>query len=222
MSRQLILDLPVRTARGRGDFFVSPANAVALAAVEAPWPAGRLLLTGPEGSGKTHLAALWQADRPGTDWCDGAALARADIPALAAAGAVVDAAEAVAGDPAAEAALFHLVNLAAAEGAPLLLTARKPARDWGVTLPDLQSRIQATPVAALSAPDDALLFAVLGKLFADRQVAVGPEVLGWLVARIERSLAEAGRVVAALDAEALAQRRAITVRLAGRVLDRAG
>jgi chromosomal replication initiation ATPase DnaA len=222
VSRQLILDLPVRTARGRGDFFVSPANAVALAAVEAPWPAGRLLLTGPEGSGKTHLAALWQADRPGTDWCDGAALARADIPALAAAGAVVDAAEAVAGDPAAEAALFHLVNLAAAEGAPLLLTARKPARDWGVTLPDLQSRIQATPVAALSAPDDALLFAVLGKLFADRQVAVGPEVLGWLVARIERSLAEAGRVVAALDAEALAQRRAITVRLAGRVLDRAG
>lgn len=216
MSRQLALDLPLRAASGRGDFVVAPANAAALAAMDgwAAWPHGRLLLVGPEGAGKTHLARVWQAARPGTAWAEGDALDPSAVPALAAAGAVVDAAEAVAGDPARETALFHLVNLAQAEGAPLLLAARRPVRDWGLRLPDLESRLAATATVALAAPDDALLAAVMAKLFADRQVAVGPEVLAWLVLRLERSLAAAAAAVARLDAEALAQRRAITVPLA--------
>lgn len=224
MSRQLILDLPVRSARGRGDFFVSPANAPALAAVDGwrDWPEGRLLLAGPEGAGKTHLASLWQGDRPGTAWTEGRSLSEAAVPGLAASGAVVDAADAVAGDAARERALLHLLNLARAEGAPVLLTARAPVRDWGLALPDLASRLTATAVAPLPGPDDALLAAVLAKLFADRQVTVAPGVVDYLVLRMERSFAAAGRIVAALDAEALARSRAITVPLAAEVLAAAG
>ncbi len=220
MSRQLILDLPVRVALGRGDFLVAPANALALAAVDGwrNWPAGRLLLTGPAGAGKTHLARLWQGDRPGTAWIEGRSLPLGDIAALAGAGAVVDGAEGVAGDPAGERALLHLLNLAAEAGAPVLLTAPGAVRDWGVGLPDLESRLAAAPRAELDPPDDDLLAAVLVKLFADRQVTVAPELIDWLLPRMERSLAEAGRLVARLDAEALARGRAITPRLAAEVL----
>ncbi len=220
MSRQLILDLPVRAALGRGDFVVAPANAAALAAVDGwqGWPQGRLVLAGPEGAGKTHLARLWQGDRPGTAWAEGCDLTEAAVPGLATAGVAVDAAEAVAGDPARERALLHLLNLAQAEGAPVLLAARRPPRDWGVRLADLASRLAASAVALLPAPDDALLAAVLAKLFADRQVTVAPEVIGYLLPRMERSLATAGRLVADLDARALAQGRAITVPLAAAAL----
>lgn len=224
MTRQLVLDLPVRAALGRGDFFVSPANAAALAAVDGwrGWPEMRLMLVGPEGAGKTHLARLWQGDRPGTAWVEGAEIAAADLPALSATGAVVDGADAAAGHPGGERALLHLVNLARSEGAPLLMTARTPVRDWALALPDLASRLAATAVAVLPEPDDHLLAAVLVKLFADRQIVVGPEVVDYLLPRMERRLGTAGRIVAALDAEALAQGRPITVRLAGQVLDAQG
>ncbi len=220
MRRQLPLPLPPRSALGRADFVVGPANAAALAGVEgwADWPDGRLLLTGPEGAGKTHLARVWQALRPGTDWTTGAMLKADEVPALAAAGAVVDDAGGAAGDAAAEQALFHLLNLCKAEAAPVLIVARTPPRDWGLGLPDLASRLTATTALRLEAPDDALLAAVLGKHFADRQVAVAPEVLAWLVVRIERSLSAAAQVAARLDAAALEGRRAITIPLARSVL----
>lgn len=228
MSRQLALDLPVRQALGREAFFVAPSNALALAALDdrAGWPEGKLLLLGPPGSGKTHLAQVWRAET-GAALTTGATVAGADLPALAAAGAVVvEDAEAASGDAAAEAALFHLHNLVLAEGGRLLLTSAKPAPLWGLRLPDLASRIAATATARLEAPDDALLAAVLVKLFADRQVTVAPALIGWLVARMDRSLAAAREVVAALDARALAEGRPITRALAAEVvaelLDSAG
>jgi len=212
--------LPLPAALRREDFFVSPANAVALAAVDGwrGWPGGKLMLTGPQGSGKTHLAQLWAAES-GAALVAGADLAGADIPALSAQGAVaVEDAEAVAGHPEAEAALFHLHNVVVQRG-QLLLTAATPPRDWGLGLPDLASRMQAAPVARLEAPDDALLSAVLIKLFADRQITVLPALIPYLVARMERSLSAARGLVAALDARALAEGRAVTVRLAADVLD---
>ncbi len=220
MIRQLAFDLPAKEAMTREEFFVSPANALALAAVDdwRQWPGGKMLLVGPLGSGKTHLAQIW-ADQAGAHRVPGMGLATQDLPALAAGGAVaVEDAEAVAGQPEDEAALFHLHNLLAA-GGRLLLTAATPPRDWGLTLPDLMSRMQAAPVTRLESPDDALLQAVLVKLFVDRQIAVPANLIPYLVARMPRSIGAARAVVAALDAAALAAGRPVTRALAAQVLD---
>lgn len=224
MSRQLAFDLPVRAALGRGDFFVAPANALAVAALDGwrGWPQGRMLLTGPRGAGKTHLAHVWAAET-GARIVPAAGLRDIDLPGLAAAGAVViEEAEAVAGVAADEAALFHLHNLLGAQGGALLLTARAPVRDWGLGLPDLASRLQAVAVTRLDPPDDALLSAVLVKLFADRQITVAPALIPYLASRMERSFEAARALVAALDARALAEGRPITRQLASALLDRPG
>jgi chromosomal replication initiation ATPase DnaA len=213
--RQLVLDLPVRTSRGRADFYVSPANAPAVAATEAPlWPNGRLVIVGPEGAGKTHLAHVW-ADRAGADIRFAHAVGTGPAAVL-----VVEDIDAIAGDRAAEEALFHRLNAVALGGGRVLLTARIAPAQMNLALPDLASRLTASGLARLDRPDDALLSAVLVKLFLDRQLQVAPEVVDYLVSHMARSLAEAGRVVAALDDASLAERRAITRPFAAAVLDR--
>ena len=222
MRRQLTFDLPARPALGREDFFVSPANATAVAAVEgwSGWPERKLALIGPRASGKTHLVHVWAAEAKGRVVA-AANLATTDIDALGSDGSrlAVEDIGRIAGDAVAEQALFHLHNLVLAEGGCLLLTGTLPPRQWALSLPDLASRMQATNVVHLAPPDDALLKAVLMKLFADRQLAVAPPVMDYLVTRMERSFDAAGRLVDALDRAALAERRAITRPLAAAVLD---
>lgn len=221
MIRQLAFDLPNAEAMTRADFLVAPSNQLALQTVEGwqGWPGQKLVLIGPEGSGKTHLARVW-AVMAGAETLAGDRLALADLAAMTGARVVVEDADRTAGDAAAEAALFHLHNLVAGTGA-LLLTARTPPRDWGLALPDLQSRLQAAQVARLEAPDDALLSAVLVKLFSDRQVTVPPNLIAYLVSRMRRSIGAARDLVATLDARALAAGRPITRALAGEVLGEA-
>ena len=215
MIRQLAFALPNAEALTREDFFVAPSNALALQTVEGwqDWPGRKLLLIGPEGAGKTHLAHVWAA-LSGAAIVTGADLAQTDVAALAGRPVLVDDADRI--GPA-EAQLFHLHNLATS-GAALLLTARTPPRDWGLTLPDLISRMQATQIARLEAPDDALLSAVLVKLFADRQVTVPSNLISYLITRMPRSIGAARTLVADLDARALAAGRPITRALAGEVL----
>jgi chromosomal replication initiation ATPase DnaA len=213
--RQLAFALPNSEALTREDFFVAPSNALALQTVEGwqDWPGRKLLLIGPEGAGKTHLAHVWSA-RSGAVIVAGPDLATLDVAALAGKPVAVEDADRI--GPA-EAQLFHLHNLATS-GAALLLTARTPPRDWGLSLPDLISRMQATQIARLEAPDDALLSAVLVKLFADRQVAVPSNLIPYLISRMPRSVGAARALVAELDARALAAGRPITRALAGEVL----
>ncbi|SDN45936.1 dnaA protein [Lutimaribacter pacificus] len=221
MAEQLGFDLPVRTALGREDFFVSPANAMAVAMIEGwrTWPARKLLLTGPAGAGKTHLAHVWAADS-GARIVAAADLAGADIPALAQTPVAVEDADRIAGDPASEEALFHLHNLVLAEGHSLLVTAAAQPQHWGLTLPDLQSRMQGTQAATLSPPDDRLLGAVLLKLFADRQINPTPDALNHLLRHMTRDFATARAVVAEMDRAALAGKRRISMALARDVLAR--
>ena len=221
MAEQLTFRLPARPALGRGDFFVSPANEAAVAVVsdDGSWPLGKLALVGPEGAGKTHLAHVWAAET-GARIVAAADLAATDLPRLAAQGrAVVEDMDRAAGEPEAERALFHLHNLLQSGGGRLLLTARaRPAR-WPVALPDLRSRVAGMAVTELAPPDDALLSAVLVKLFADRQIAVAPPVVAYLAARIDRAFAAAHDIVERLDRAALSEGRPVTRALAARLLD---
>ena len=211
--RQLALALGHAESLAREDFLEGPSNAAALALVEAwpGWPARVVALVGPEGSGKSHLAAIW-AFAAGARLIAARALGDADPPAALATGALVieDLTEAGINEP----ALFHLLNLTREQGAYVLLTARTAPAGWNIGLRDLASRLRALPVIALAAPDDALLRAVIVKLCADRQLALDEAVVGYLITRIERSLAAARAAVALLDREALRQQRPVTRALA--------
>ncbi|MCB1336423.1 MAG: chromosomal replication initiator DnaA [Maritimibacter sp.] len=218
-ARQLAFDLPHREARGRGDFFVSDSNAAALAAIEGwrDWPGAKLVLVGPPGAGKSHLAQVW-ADLADAAILDAASLAATDPPAQAGRSVALEDAHRIAGDPGAEETAFHLHNLVLAEGGHLLVTATLPPSRWGLALPDLQSRMEGTTMVAIDPPDEALLAAMLVKLFADRQIEVTPHLIAYLVARIDRSFTAAGETVARLDAAGLERGRKVSVDLARDVL----
>ncbi|MFO7857092.1 MAG: chromosomal replication initiator DnaA [Paracoccaceae bacterium] len=226
---QLPLALPARAATGRADFVVSGSNRTALAQVDA-WrarPGGALALTGPEGAGKSHLAAVFAAES-GAAVLGGEALAgmapgseALRAPARAPALALEDADRALAeGGAAAEQGLFHLIGVLGAAGRPLLLTARAAPARWGVALPDLATRLAALPVARLAPPDDALMEALAAKLFADRQIRVEPGLPRYLALRVERSHAALAAAVATLDRAGLARGRPVTRRLAAEILGR--
>lgn len=217
-ARQLAFDLPARPALGRGDFYVSPANAHAAAAVAdwRRWPAGKLALAGPEGAGKSHLVQVFAAEAEAL-----VLPPAAPLPPPGANVAVEDV-DRLAGDPAAEEALFHLHNHVLAHGGRLLVTGRSPPARWRLTLPDLASRMQGTPLVRIEAPDDALLAAVLAKHLADRQIRPAADLIPWLLPRMTRSFAAAADLVARLDALALAEGRAVNRHLAARILDNAG
>jgi len=209
MGEQLTFDLPLRPAMGRDDFFVSGANAGAVAQIDGwrDWPAAKLVLCGDPGAGKTHLAHVWAA-QAGAQIVAARDLTEAAVPELSdVAALVVEDADAIAGDAAAEEALFHLHNALAHCGTPLLLTARRPPSRWGVALPDLASRMAQAGLAKLDAPDDALLMAVMMKRAFDRKLPLTPGILAYAAARLERSFAAADTFVARVDALALSEKR---------------
>jgi chromosomal replication initiation ATPase DnaA len=211
---QLALALDHAESLAREDFLPGPSNAAALALIERwpDWPSRTVLLRGPEGSGKSHLAAIW-ARAAGARMASPRALGGVEVPIALATGALV--LENLAEGGFDEPALFHLINLAREERAYLLITARSAPASWRIAVPDLASRLRALPVVALDAPDDALLRAVIVKLFADRQLAVDEALIGFIANRIERSVAAARAAVATLDREALRLKRPVTRALAG-------
>ena len=214
---QLSLDLGFRPALGRADFLIAPCNAAAVAWIDRwpDWPAPVLALWGPAASGKTHLLEVWSA-RSHAVAIAPRALTSGALPDLlgAAHAAVIDDARG-----ADEEALLHLYNVLAERQGHLLLAAREPPARWTIRLADLRSRLRAAPAVGVDAPDDALLGAVLVKLFADRQLRISEDLIAYLLPRIERSFAAAQGIVAALDQAALAEQRGVTVRLARDILN---
>jgi chromosomal replication initiation ATPase DnaA len=219
--RQLTFEWPHAPSFARDDFLPAPSNREALRTIEL-WPnwAGRMLiLVGPEGAGKSHLGAIW-ARAAGAVTVDGDALSDETVVACGQAAAMlIDAADRAGG---LEALLFHLLNTALQNDVWLLLTARAAPDAWGLKTPDLLSRLRLAPVARLAIPDVELTEAVLFKLFSDRQLEVESQVISYIAMRIERSLAVAREVVAALDLEALTQGRRVTRAMASEVLREMG
>ena len=214
MPQQLSFDLPSRTALGRDDFFISEANALAVAQVEQDdlWPNGKLVLGGPKGAGKTHLSHVW-ASQSGAKIIDAAGLEMPEENAV-----VVEDVHTIAGHHDAEEMLFHIHNAVLGRGGRLLLTGIGAPNHWPIALADLASRLQGTALVQIDEPDDMLLMAVLVKGFADRQLQPTPAVLTYLLRHSERSFAHAHQIVAAMDKRALSERRTINRDLARDVL----
>ena len=218
MANQLSFDWPTGVALGPDDFFVSEANAQAYAMIGTPdtWPDRKLVVVGPHGCGKSHLAGIF------ADQATGQLMGAADITAdfqTNAQTVILEDMDHLPRD--AEEAVFHLHNHLRNTGGTLLMTAQTAPSRWSIALPDLASRMQATNVVQIANPDDALLSALIMKLFADRQISPKPELVQYLTPRIERSFAAAADIVARLDAAALAEGRKINAGLARDLLDNA-
>ncbi len=215
MTRQLALPFGVRSHLETATFVQGAANADACTWLDEPslWPAGRLALFGPAGSGKTHLLHVF-AQRSGGILLPGEAIrALVDLPDTGA--IAIDDADAA---PEAE-ALLHLLNAAAEARLPVLLAGRTPPAAWPAGLADLASRLRATTAVALRLPDDALLAAMLATLLAERQLRVEANVQDWLLARLPRHGAALREAVARLDRASLAHGRRVTRAIAADVLE---
>ncbi|HMF26791.1 MAG TPA: chromosomal replication initiator DnaA [Pseudolabrys sp.] len=211
--RQLVLALNHSVSFARDDFLLGPSNTAALNLIERwpDWPDRIVALIGPQGSGKSHLAAIW-ADATGARILSAKLLSRIDLPAALATGALV--VEDLESSGLDERALFHLVNLAREEGAYVLFTARSAPAGFAISINDLASRLRALPVATLAPPDDILLRSLFVKLAVDRQLTVDEALVNYLVNHIERSFAAAHAAVQRLDEEAMRQHRPVTRALA--------
>lgn len=210
-SYQLALDLGHRPAFGREDFLVAPGNQDAVEWIDRwpAWPGHVLALFGPAGCGKSHLAQVFAL--------------RAQAVAIAAPDLTTDAVGALLakykaflveeGDACDERALFHLFNGVRESKGTLLLTGREPPARWATELADLKSRLSSIPAVPIAPPDDAMMEAVLVKLFSDRQLSISPDVIAYVLRRIDRSFAAARHLVATADKESLAGKRPITIPL---------
>ncbi len=207
--RQLVLDLPHRSALEAEDFFVSQSNSAAVQLVDQwpEWPHWAAVVVGPVGAGKSHLANVWR-HRSNAMTVAASELSESIVGAFETQGAlcVEDLDHGIAD----QTALFHLLNMAREHKLSILLTTRAAPGEMDIALPDLRSRLRALPVVEIAPPDEGLLKAVLVKLFADRQLSVEPQLIDYIAVRMERSMDGAACVVAEIDRLSLAMRRRVT------------
>ena len=215
-SSQLPLSFEAKRSYAREDFVPGASNEAALTLVDAwpEWPARACAIAGPGGSGKTHLAHIWQTRS------DAIAIAPDELSServTALPGgviAMIDEADRIAD----ETAFFHLLNFVNQTSGWLLLTGVEAPTVWPTRVPDLHSRLTALPCVELKAPDEGLIARVLLKLFADRQLKLPEALIDYLVPRLRRSFADAERIVVLIDRLALQQKRNISVEIGAQAL----
>lgn len=217
VQHQYPLPLPLgRTAHGREDFLLAPCNMSAVAMLDRwpDWPNKALLISGPAGSGKSHLAEVWRQVSLAR-LVLGPNLVFENLPALLSApGLILDEA-----DCCDEQTLFHLLSFTRADGAGLLLFSRLAPPVWPIRRDDLASRIRSLAWAKLDEPDETLLAQLLVKRLSDRQIApVSADIIRYVIERTERSYRAIERVAERLDHESLGRKKGLTIAVARDVM----
>lgn len=219
---QFTLNFEHRPSFSGDDFLVAPANQSAIDRIDQwpDWPHTALAVSGPRGSGKTHLSHVFMA-RSRAIRIDLSELNAGDIRQLVSEhpAFVLDDLDDIGQTPAEE-TLFHFLNIIREESRSALLLATTPPARWSVTLPDLQSRLNAIPHASIASPDDTLMAALVVKLFRDRQLRIDTSIVDYLLARTDRSFDGIRATIAQIDETALREGRNITIPLVRQVLDR--
>ncbi len=218
MGEQLPLELVHEPLMGEEDFLVSDSNREAMEWIWRwpDWPGPALVLVGPGGCGKTHIGNVWRKRtkdaglikiRSDQGIPDSPVVSRCFVDDIDFAG------------PETDEKILHLYNLVSLQGGHLLFTARMPPARWKNRLPDLVSRLTAAPNVRIYEPNEALLSAVIVKLFADRNLDIEERVVTYISVRIERSLEVARDLVRDIDRASLARRRRVTLPLVNEVLE---
>jgi len=217
-KRQLTLDFDHRTALGFDDFLVTTANNQAVDWLDQydDWPGGVLLMTGPAGCGKSHLSAVF-CQATGAEYISGTELDQCKGVGFVSRFFVFEDCDQGL-TPVREEALLHLFNSVRERNARLLLTAKSPPSRWNIGLKDLSSRLNTVTQVPIHEPDDALMTALLVKLFSDRQLKIDTPVIDYIIKRIERSFQAVRTLVDRLDRRAMETHRNISVQFVGQIM----
>lgn len=219
---QIPLDLGGRTALERQDFLVAPCNEDAVAWIDLwpEWPAPCLVLYGPIASGKTHLGAVW-SEKSSAICVKASSINENVIRDIVDMKhhVIIEDADNLIGNLDGEKGLFHLYNIFKEEGRSFMITLLEPPIRRSFALPDLASRLRAAPSVAIREPDEQLLIAVLVKLFSDKQIRVGEDVLKYIMPRIERSFEAVRDLVDEADRRAMLEQRKISIPLMRDILN---
>lgn len=217
--KQLVFDLPHLAAFEADDFLLSSCNRSAADMIDRwpDWPAHAVVICGPAGSGKSHLVSVWR-QRSGADVVAMADVSADTVTQFQQSGHLAIEDVAAGGGPERERLVFHLLNQAREAKSQILITTRHAPGELDIALPDLRSRLRALPIAEIQPIDDALLSGLLVKLFSDRQLAIDPGVIKYLMRHMERSAESAREIVERIDHLALATHRKVTRALAADAL----
>ncbi|MBQ8347470.1 MAG: hypothetical protein IJY17_07720 [Alphaproteobacteria bacterium] len=222
LFRQAVLDLPVRSVTGRSDFFTAPENSQAIALIDSvPNGFHGAVLVGEKGCGKTHLAHLFAAAVFQKTGRKAAVMPAADFNPLSLMDFLEESPYIVlenVSQPVDEQGLFHLLNAVKSLNGFVLLTAERRPAAWGLTLPDLMTRLKALPCVEIQPPGEMLMQAVLIKQFSDRQLKVAPEVIAYILRNMERSFSAASFIVKRADELSLERKNGVTIPLIRQVL----
>lgn len=218
---QIPLQLPYSEALTGEDFLVAPCNQDAVGWINRwpEWPAPALVVYGPAASGKSHLAHIWSEKSSSTLMTAKNVLAM-DLQQFAGhpSHLLIDRADFMIGEREVEEQLFHLYNLCRENNKSMLLTMVTPPQGLSFVIADLASRLRAAPAVEIKPPDESLLASILVKMFHDRQLDVGADVIAYVVLRMERSFAAARALVDQADRLALAEKKPVTIALLRRIL----
>ena len=211
IPKQLAFDLPSRPALGRSDFFISDCNSIAVKLMEdwSSWPNRQHILSGPAGSGKTHLAGIFESKYKAIRMQEKDLNNNIFKSLKLHENVILDNFE----NKSDEKILYSLFNLVDQDNKYLIINSNIPLTKMGFKLSDLSSRAKNCILAEIKDPDDDLIFALILKNFADMQIKVEKRLIDYIVKRIDRSYRKISNFIYKVDEISLKKKKSINLKI---------